>query len=80
MTAPDRNKITDAFSAELRDLVGKHIPLGLTPETAAAVLCVCAEAALDHLAWKPASVGWASEHIQKANLHLATFLPELPPS
>ncbi len=57
----------DAFSKDLHALVERHIvESGLTPERAAATMLYAADAALDHLQWKPAEIRSAQATIQAA--------------
>ncbi|ABO60316.1 hypothetical protein LA345_37455 (plasmid) [Burkholderia vietnamiensis] len=57
----------EAFRKALVELVNAQIKsLGITPEEAAAVFAEEANAALDHLGWKPHPQRAASEHLVAA--------------
>ncbi len=57
----------EAFRAALVELVNAQIgATGITPEEAAAVFAEEANAALDHLCWKPHAQRAASEHLVAA--------------
>lgn len=61
----------DAFAKDLHALVERHIvESGLTPERAAATMLRAADAALDHLKWKPAVIRSAQATIKAARREL----------